>query len=75
MDSHLVTVEVSVERLTNERVQLNRLTVYQSRLERLNTEAVQGWRTVQKNRMLLDNLFQCVPHFRASSCRSCAWRS
>jgi hypothetical protein len=37
VDSHLVTVEVSVERSTNEWVKLDCLAFYKLRLERLDT--------------------------------------
>ncbi len=46
MNCHLVTIEVSVERGANQRVQLNSLTLNQLRLKRLNTETVQGRCTV-----------------------------
>nr|VTP02524.1 hypothetical protein BIN_B_03507 [Mycobacterium kansasii] len=59
---HLVTVEVGVERLTHQRVQLNRLALDQHRLERLDTEPVQGWRAVQQHRVLGDDLLQHIPH-------------
>ena len=64
---HLVTVEVGVERTTHERVQLNGLTFDQLRLERLNTQTVQGGSTVQQNRVLGDDLFEDIPHLRAST--------
>ena len=41
MDSHLVAVEVCVERRTNKRMQLDRLTLYQNRLKCLDTKSVQ----------------------------------
>ncbi|CQA09590.1 Uncharacterised protein [Mycobacteroides abscessus] len=62
MHGHLVTVEVGVERLTHERVQLNCLAFHQLRLEGLDTQAVQGWCTVQQHRVLGDDLFEDVPH-------------
>ena len=62
MHGHLVTVEVGVERGADQRVQLDRLAFDQDRLEGLDTEAVQRRRTVQQHRVLLDHLFQDVPH-------------
>ena len=61
---HLVTVEVGVERRANERVQLDRLTFDQHRLESLNTKTVQRRRTVQHDRMFANDFFQDVPHHR-----------
>ena len=61
---HLVTVEVGVERLTHQRVQLNRLALHQHRLEGLDAETVQCRCAVQQHRMLGDDLFEHVPHLR-----------
>ena len=71
---HLVTVEVGVERRTDQRVQLDRLTFDQHRLERLDAEAVQRRRAVQQNRVLADDLFEDVPDFRRLRARPGAWR-
>ena len=62
---HLVTVEVGVERRADERVDLDRLALDEHRLERLDAETVQRWCTVQEHRVLLDDLFEHVPHLRA----------
>ena len=62
MDSHLVTIEVSVESGTNKRMKLNRLTFYKDRLERLDTQTMQCRCTVQHNRMLFDNIFENIPY-------------
>ena len=62
---HLVSVEVRVERCTSQRMELDRLTFDQYRLECLNTKSVQGRRTVQHNRMFSDDLFEDIPYFRA----------
>ena len=67
MDSHLVTVEVSVERCTHERMNLKGLTFDENWLERLDTETVQGGRTVQENRVLLDDVLENVPYLRATT--------
>ena len=45
-------------------MQLDRLTFYQNRLERLDTQTVQSRRTVQHNRMLFDHIFQNIPYRR-----------
>ena len=61
MHRHLVAVEVRVERVTDERVDLDRLALDEDRLERLDAEAVQRRCAVQQHRMLRDDLFQDVP--------------
>ena len=67
MDSHLVTVEVSVEGRAHQRMQLDGLTLYQDRLKGLDTQSVQGRGTVQHNRMLFDNILQHIPYLRLQS--------
>ena len=62
--SHLVTIEVGVERGTNKGMQLDRLTFYKDRLKCLDTQSVQCRCTVQHNRMLFDDIFQNVPNLR-----------
>ena len=64
MHSHLVAIEVGVECRTCQRMQLNGLTFYHFRLERLNTQAVQRWCTVQQHRMTLHHIFQNIPNNR-----------
>ena len=64
MYGHLVTVEVGVERGTNQRMQLNGFAFNQNRLKRLDTQTVQGRRTVQHDRMFADHFFQDIPNFR-----------
>ncbi len=62
MHGHLVAVEVGVERVADERVDLDRLALDQHRLERLDSEAVKRRCAVQQHRMLVDHLFEHVPH-------------
>src|SRR6185312_3282942 len=59
---HLIAVEVGVERRADERVHLDRLALDQHRLERLDAETVQRRSAVQQNRVLLDDVFEDVPH-------------
>src|SRR5699024_9219710 len=59
---HLVAVEVRVEGGTDQRVQLNRLAFDQYRFERLDTQAVQGRRTVEHHRVLANHFGEDVPH-------------
>jgi len=58
---HLVAVEVRVERVADERVDLDRLALDEHGLERLDAEAVQRRRPVQQHRMLGDDLLEDVP--------------
>ena len=64
VDGHLVAVEVRVVHVAHERVDLDRLAVHEDRLERLDAQPVEGRGAVQKNRVLLDDLLQRVPHRR-----------
>ena len=54
MDSHLVTVEVGVERSTDKRVQLDCLTVDEAWMERLDRELVECRCTVEHNRIAVN---------------------
>ena len=67
MHSHLVAVEVGVERRADERVDLDGLAFDEHRLEGLNAEAVKRWRAVQEHGVLLDDLGQHVPHRRLAT--------
>ena len=62
MDGHLVAVEVGVEGRADERVDLDGLALDEDGLERLDAEAVERRRAVQEHRVLLDDLFEGVPH-------------
>ena len=64
VNSHLVTVEVSVKRCTDERVKLDRFTFNETWFERLNAKTVKRWSAVQKDRVLANNLFEDIPDFR-----------
>ena len=64
MYRHLVTVEVSVECRTDQRVQLNRLAFNEDWFKCLNAEAVQGRRTVEHHRVFANDVFERIPDFR-----------
>ena len=64
MHCHLVTVKVCVIRSTDQRVQLNRLSLNQYRLKRLDTQAMKRRCPVQQDRVLADHLFENIPDFR-----------
>ena len=64
MHCHLVAVEVGVECGAYQRMQFQRTALYQNRLECLDTQTVQRRRTVQQNRMIVDDIFQRIPYFR-----------
>ena len=59
---HLVAVEVRVEGGTYQGMKLDGPAFHQHRLKGLDTQTVQGRRTVQQHRVLLDDVFQYVPH-------------
>src|SRR6266699_2019016 len=61
---HLIAVEVGVERGAHERMDPDRLAFHQHRLERLDAQAVQRGRAVQEHRVVLDDFFQDLVHFR-----------
>ena len=65
VDSHLVTVKVSVEGGTGERVQVDGTAFNQRDLKGLNTQAVQRRRTVEQHRALFADIFQHIPHLGA----------
>jgi hypothetical protein len=59
---HLVAVEVGVEARADQRVDADRVAFDQHRLEGLDAHAVQRRRAVQQHRVLVDHLFEDVPH-------------
>src|ERR1700691_6734579 len=61
---HLVAVEIVVERRANKRVQLNRLSFDQDRLERLDAEAMKRRGAIEQDWMFANNLVENVPDFR-----------
>ena len=63
--SHLVAVEVRVERGADQRMQFDRAALDQHRLKRLNTQAVQRRRAVEHDRVIFNDDLQRVPHLGA----------
>ena len=61
MDSHLVTIEVGIERRTCQGVKLDGLTFNHAWLESLDTQTVQCRGTVQQYRMTLHHVLQDIP--------------
>ena len=61
MDSHLVSVEVGIERRTCQRVELNSLTLDKFRLESLNTKTVKCRGTVEHHGMTLHHILEDIP--------------
>ena len=61
VNSHLVTVKVSIESRTCQWVQLNSFSFNHLRLKRLNTQTVQCRCTVQQYRMTFHYMFQNIP--------------
>ena len=64
VNSHLVAIEVGVERRADERMQLDGLAFDQHRLKCLNAEAMERRRAVEHDRMFADHLIQDIPNFR-----------
>src|SRR5215218_3944865 len=64
VDRHLVAVEVRVERVADERVDLDRLALDQHRLERLDAQAVQRRREVEQDGVLVDEILEHIPDLR-----------
>ncbi len=62
VDRHLVAVEVGVEALADQRVELDGVAFDQHGLEPLDAHAVQGGGPIQQDGMVLDHLFQDIPH-------------
>ena len=62
VNCHLVSVEVSVEALTNQRMQVNRVALHQGWLKCLNPHSVQGWCTIEQHGVIGDHLFENVPN-------------
>ena len=63
VNSHLVTIEVSVEGCTCQWVQLNSLTFDHLRLESLDTKTVKSRSTVEHNRMTLHHILENIPDY------------
>uniref|UniRef100_A0A6J5ZJG6 Unannotated protein n=1 Tax=freshwater metagenome TaxID=449393 RepID=A0A6J5ZJG6_9ZZZZ len=62
VNGHLVAVEVGVERMTDERVNLNRLAFDEHGLKGLDAETVKRRCAVQQHRVLADDVLENVPH-------------
>src|SRR3712207_8862096 len=55
-------VEVRVERVADQRVDLDRLALDELGLEGLDAQAVEGRGAVEQHRVLVDDLLEDVPH-------------
>ena len=65
MNSHLVTVEVSVVSCTYQWVKFKCTAFYKHRFKCLNTKTVECRSTVEKNWVAFDYFFKCIPYFAA----------
>ena len=63
MNSHLVSVEVGVERGTYKGMKLYRSALDKNGFKCLNTKTVKSRRTVEEYRMSLNDIFKCSPYF------------
>ena len=64
VNCHLVTIEVSVESGTHQRVETDGLALDEARLEGLDAETVQRRSTVQQDGMALQDVFKDFPYNR-----------
>ena len=64
---HLIAVEVRIIRRARQRMQFQRSSFRQHRLERLDPQSVQRRRTIQQYRVFFDHFFQYSPYFRRCS--------
>ena len=62
VNSHLVTIEVSIKRCTCQWMQLNSLTLNKLWLECLNTKTVKCWSTVQQYWVTLHYILKDIPN-------------
>ncbi|MBA7666521.1 hypothetical protein ES703_74602 [subsurface metagenome] len=67
MHRHLVAVEVSIEPPAGQRMQHNGVTFDQYRLKGLNAHSMEGRRTVEQDRMLMNNFFEDIPDLFVTS--------
>ena len=67
VNSHLVTIEVCIERCTCQWMQLNSFTFNKFRLERLNTKTVKCRGTVQHNWVTLHYILKDIPNYRLTT--------
>ena len=65
MHGHLVTVKVGIECGAYQRMQLDGLAFDQHRLKGLDTQTVQGGRTVQHHRVFANDFLQDIPDLRS----------
>ena len=67
MNSHLVSIEVCVERGTYKRMKFDSFTLYKNGLKCLNTQSVKCRSTVQHNGMLMYNILKHIPYLVVKS--------
>ena len=67
MYSHLVSIEVGVERCTYEWMKFDCLTLYKDWLEGLDSKSVECRSSVKHNRMLFDDVLKDIPYLRLKS--------
>ena len=67
VNRHLVTVEVRIERGADKRVDLDRASLNENRIECLDSEPMQGRSPVQEHRVTLDDLLKHIPDLASST--------
>ncbi len=63
MHRHLISVEVGIESGTDERVDMDSLTLDENRLKGLDTETMQCRSTIEEDVVILGNALENVPDF------------
>ena len=62
MDGHLIAVEIGIEGRTDQRMELNRLSLDQDRFKGLKPKPVKGRRPVQHHGIFADDLIEGIPY-------------
>ncbi len=67
MDSHLVTIKIRVVACAHTRMNSYSRPFNKDGVKRLNTKFMQGWRTIEKHRVILGNFFKNIKYFRRTA--------
>ena len=62
MNGHLIPVEVGIKSGTHQGMNPDRFSLHQNGFEGLDPQSMQRGSTIEKDGMLLDHLFQNIPH-------------
>ena len=62
VNCHLIAIEIRIECFAHQWVQLQGLSFNKDGFKRLNTQPMEGGRTIQQNRILLHHFIQGIPY-------------